>query len=188
MFIRNFQGTYERLSTTETLKTIRQKHDESLWDYVKCFCNARNAIPYIQYIEIINAFRDGVSDIKTMKEIAMKKLKTVVDLLAVADVCIEYFEARARLLESWGKGTSRKKEDHEVNTADRGDHKDQGDHEYHGKQSLEQKEKRPFRHPVDGEKWCEIHCTSGYDLEECKTFLDQKKMPSPAAPVPQEPR
>jgi hypothetical protein len=30
VFIRNFQGTYERPSTTETLKTIKQKHDESL--------------------------------------------------------------------------------------------------------------------------------------------------------------
>jgi hypothetical protein len=54
------------------LKTIRQKHDESLWDYVKCFCNTRNAIPYTHDIEIINAFHDRVSDIKTMKEIAMK--------------------------------------------------------------------------------------------------------------------
>jgi hypothetical protein len=47
MFIMNFQGTYERPSTAETLKTIRQKHDESLRDYVKYFCNARNATPYI---------------------------------------------------------------------------------------------------------------------------------------------
>jgi predicted RNA-binding protein with EMAP domain len=30
MFIGNFQGTYERLSIAETLKTIKQKHDESL--------------------------------------------------------------------------------------------------------------------------------------------------------------
>jgi fructose 1,6-bisphosphatase len=93
MFIGNLQGTYERLCTTETLKTIRQKHDESLWDYVKCFYNARNTIPYIQDIEIINAFHDGVNDIKTVKEIAMKKPKTVVDLLTVADVCIEASEA-----------------------------------------------------------------------------------------------
>jgi hypothetical protein len=106
MFIGNFQGTYERPSTAETLKTIRQKHDESLWDYVKCFCNARNAIPYIQDIEIINAFHDGVSDIKTIEEIDLKKPKTVADLLAVTDVCIEASEARARLLESQGKGTS----------------------------------------------------------------------------------
>jgi hypothetical protein len=47
IFIGNFQGTYERPSTIETLKTIRQKHAESLWDYVKYFCNARNTIPYI---------------------------------------------------------------------------------------------------------------------------------------------
>jgi hypothetical protein len=106
MFIGNFQGTHEHPSTTESLKIIRQKHDESFWDYVKRFCNARNAIPYIQDIEIVNAFRDGVNYIKTVEEISMNKLKTVADLLAVTDVCIEAFEARARPLESWGKGTS----------------------------------------------------------------------------------
>jgi hypothetical protein len=95
IFIRNFQATYERPSTVETLKTIRQKYDESLRDYVKYLCNVRNAIPYIQDIEIINAFRDGVSDIKTVEEIIMKKPKMVADLLAIADVCIEASEARA---------------------------------------------------------------------------------------------
>jgi hypothetical protein len=184
MFTRNFQGTYERPSTVKTLNIIRQKHDESLWDYVKYFCNARNAILYIPDIEIINAFRDGVIDIKTMKEIAMKKPKTVADLLAVADVCIEASEARPRLLEYRGKGTSRKKDDHEVNTADRGDHKDLGDHGYHDKQSSEQKEKRPFWRPDDAEKWCKIQRTTGHDIEECKTFLDRKKMPPPIVPMP----
>jgi hypothetical protein len=47
MFIKNFQGTYKHPSTAQTLKTIKQKHDESLRDYVKCFCDARNTIPYI---------------------------------------------------------------------------------------------------------------------------------------------
>jgi hypothetical protein len=98
MFIENFQGTYELSSTAETFKTIKQKHDESLRDYVKHFYNARNVIPYIQEIEIINAFCDGVSNIKTVEEITMKKPKTVVDLLTVADTCIEASEARARLL------------------------------------------------------------------------------------------
>jgi hypothetical protein len=60
---------------------------------VKHFCNTRNAILYIQDIEIISAFHDGVSDIKAVKEIAMKKPKTVADLLAVADICIEASEA-----------------------------------------------------------------------------------------------
>jgi hypothetical protein len=154
---------------------------------VKHFYNVRNAIPYIQDIEIINAFRDEVSDIKTMEEITMKKLKIVVHLLAVANICIEASEARAWLLETRGKGTSRKKEDHEVNIADRGDLKDRGDRGYRGKQSSEQKEKIPFRCPNDAEKWCEIHRTAGHDLEECKTFLNQKKMPPPAALVPHEP-
>jgi hypothetical protein len=73
MFIGNFYDTYECPSLIEVLKTIMQKHAESLRDYEKHFCNTRNAIPYIQYIEIINTFCDLVSNIKTMKEIAMKK-------------------------------------------------------------------------------------------------------------------
>jgi hypothetical protein len=93
MFIGNIQDTYERPSITETLKTIRQEHDESLRDYVKYFCNTRKAIPYIQDIEIINAFHDGVSDIKTVEEITMKKPKMVTDLLAVTNVCIDASEA-----------------------------------------------------------------------------------------------
>jgi hypothetical protein len=48
----------------------------------------------------------------------MKKPKTVTDLLAVADICIEASEARARLLESHGKGPLRKRDDREVNTAE----------------------------------------------------------------------
>jgi hypothetical protein len=87
---------------------------------VKCFYNTRNAIPNIQNIEIINTFWDGVSDIKTVEEITMKKPKTVADLLAVADICIKASEARAGLLDSCNKGPPKKKqqEDREVNAAD----------------------------------------------------------------------
>jgi hypothetical protein len=93
MFIGNFQGTYKHSSTAESLKMIKQKPDESIWDYVKHFCNARNSIPNMQDFKIINAFCDRVSDIKTTEEIAMKKPKSVDDLLAVADVCIEALES-----------------------------------------------------------------------------------------------
>jgi hypothetical protein len=144
MFIGNFQGTYERLSTAETLKTIKQKQDESLHDYVKHFCNTKNDIPHIQDIEIINAFHDGINDVKTVEEIAMKKPKTAVDLLVVADICIEASKTRARLLEYRGKGPSTKRDDREVNTAERGDQKDRGGHQYRGKQFSDQKERRPF--------------------------------------------
>jgi hypothetical protein len=132
IFIRNIQVTYERPSTAETLKTIKQKHNKSLRDYVKHFCNDRNAISYIQDIKIINAFHDGVSDIKTVEEIAIKKHRTVADLLAVADVCIEASEARARLLESCGKGPSKKKQNNQkVSTTDQGDRKDRRGRGYH---------------------------------------------------------
>jgi hypothetical protein len=188
MFIRNFQGTSEHPSTTETLKPIKQKHDESLHDYVKRFCNVKNGILHIQDIEIINAFYDGVSDLKTTEEIVMKKPKTVADLLAVADVCIEASEARAQLMESHGKGLSKRRDDWEVNTVERGDQKDHGGYRYRGKQYSSQKERRPFRRPDSAEKWCEIHHTDGHDLEECKTFLDHKKMSPPAAQAPQDPR
>jgi hypothetical protein len=71
---------------------------------------------------------------------------------------------------------------------DRGYRKDCGDHGYRGKQSSDQKEKKHFYCSDDAEKWCKIHHTSGHYLEECKTFLDQKKMPLPAAPAPQDAR
>jgi hypothetical protein len=44
MFIGNFQSTYERPSAAETLKTVKQKLDKSLRDYV---CNAMNTISNI---------------------------------------------------------------------------------------------------------------------------------------------
>jgi hypothetical protein len=59
---------------------------------VKYFYNARNTILNIQDIEIINVFRNGVSDIKTVEEI-VKKPKMVVDLLVVANICIKASEA-----------------------------------------------------------------------------------------------
>jgi hypothetical protein len=51
---------------------------------------------------------------------------------------------------------------------------------------VDQKEKRHYHRAADIEKWCEIHHIVGHDLEECKTFLDRKKMPPPQAV--QEPR
>jgi hypothetical protein len=84
---------------------------------MKYFCNSRNAIPYIQDIEIINAFHDRVSDIKTVEEITMEKPKMVADMLAVTDICIGALETQVRLLDSRIKGSSKKKqEDQEVNT------------------------------------------------------------------------
>jgi hypothetical protein len=111
---------------------------------VKHFCKVRNAIPYIQDTEIINTFRDGVSDIKTMEEIAMKKPKMVADLLTIADACIEASEPWAGLFESHGKGASKKKQDdQEVNMTNRRDCKDRGDHRYRASSPLTRKKRCP---------------------------------------------
>jgi hypothetical protein len=45
-----------------------------------------------------------------VEEITMKKPKMVANLLTVADICMEAFEARPRLLESRNKGPPRKKQ------------------------------------------------------------------------------
>jgi hypothetical protein len=89
---------------------------------MKHLYNARNKIPHIQDTEIINAFRDGVNDIKTIEEIAMMKPKKVADLLVVTHVCIDASEARARLLDLHNTGTPKKKhlEDRELNATYRG--------------------------------------------------------------------
>jgi hypothetical protein len=44
-----------------------------------------------------------------VEEIAMKRPKTMADLLTVTDICIEASEAQDRLLESRGKGPLRKR-------------------------------------------------------------------------------
>jgi hypothetical protein len=107
----------------------------------------------------------------------MKKSRMVADLLAVTDVCIEASEAQARLIESCNKGPPRKKQQNNrvVNTVDH------GNRENHQQQPMDQKEKRCFRHPTDAKKWCKIHRITGHDMEECKNFLDHKKIPPPQA-------
>jgi hypothetical protein len=79
-----------------------------------------------------------------VEEIAMKKTKTMTNLLTVADVCIEASEARAHLLETWNKGPARKKQqnDWEVNTANHGGHRNHCNGGNHQQQPIEQKEKR----------------------------------------------
>jgi hypothetical protein len=64
-----------------------------------------------------------------VEENVIKKPKTVANLLTIADTCIEASEVRARLLESHGKGTTKKMQDNQkVNMTDRGDC---GDRSFH---------------------------------------------------------
>jgi hypothetical protein len=91
--LKTSKGRTSRPATAEMLKTIKQKTDKSLHDFVKHFCNSRNVILHIQDIKIINTFHDSVTDLKTVEEIAIKKVKTMANLLIVIDECIKALEA-----------------------------------------------------------------------------------------------
>jgi hypothetical protein len=75
---------------------------------MKYFCNTRNVISYIQDIEIINAFRDEVSDIKTVEEIAMKKPRTVADMLVVVDMSLSLSKPGLDFLSPAARGLQRR--------------------------------------------------------------------------------
>ena len=66
-FIGNFQGTWTHLPTSDTLRTLKQKRDESLKDFMTWFCKVCNEIIEIDDIEVIIAFKDTVTDVKTVE-------------------------------------------------------------------------------------------------------------------------
>jgi hypothetical protein len=73
-------------------------HAEAWWKPPRLreiFLQCQKLYPVHQDIKIINAFHDGVSDVKIVEEIAIKKPKIVAVLLVVADTCIEAVEAWA---------------------------------------------------------------------------------------------
>ena len=83
--------------TSETLRQLKQKHDESLKDFMTRFYKVRNEITEIEDIEVILAFKDAIRDVKTVEMVAERKPKTVAELLSVAEQCVEMAEARSRL-------------------------------------------------------------------------------------------
>ena len=70
------------------------------------FYKVRNEITEIDDIEVIITFKDAVRDVKTIEMVALKKPKTVVELLGIAEQSVEMAEARARL--ELAKKSSRK--------------------------------------------------------------------------------
>lgn len=132
----------------KTLNNVHQKHKETLKEYVRQFCTIWNSIPHIQDIEVINAFREGVTDGPTVDRLALKKPKTVGQLLAIANGCIEMAEARSLLEGGNGK---KKNDDREVHVTGSGAEASGGH----------------VKRPKGVEKWCSIHHSISHDLSEC---------------------
>ena len=83
-----------------------------------CFCKVRNEITEINDIDVIITFKDAVRDVKTIEMLALKKPKTVAELLGIAEQCVEMAEARARLEPQ--KKSTRKEKSHVWEVANTG--------------------------------------------------------------------
>ena len=57
----NFQGTYVRPGNSWDLRGCRQKPNESLRDYVRCFSKQCTELPSVTNVEVINAFLEGTT-------------------------------------------------------------------------------------------------------------------------------
>jgi hypothetical protein len=94
-FVANFMPTYERPTTRNDLKAVRQYKGETLHQYIQRFSQMRNKIPRISNKEVISVFSTGVSDIKMRKKLSVNdELTSVVRLFEIADRCAKAEEGR----------------------------------------------------------------------------------------------
>jgi hypothetical protein len=86
---------YERPATKNDLKAVCQYKGEMLRQYIQCFSQMRNKIPWISNEEVISAFSTGVSDIKMREKLSVNdELTSVVRLFEIADRCAKAEEGR----------------------------------------------------------------------------------------------
>jgi hypothetical protein len=87
--------TYERPTTKNDLKAVRQYKGETLCQYIQRFSQMRNKIPRISNEEVISTFSMGVSDIKMREKLSVNdELTSVVRLFEIADRCAKAEEGR----------------------------------------------------------------------------------------------
>jgi hypothetical protein len=86
---------YERPTTKNDLKAMRQYKGETLCQYIQRFSQMRNKIPRISNEAVISAFSTGVSDIKMREKLSVNdELTSVVRLFEIADKCTKAEEER----------------------------------------------------------------------------------------------
>jgi hypothetical protein len=87
--------TYERPTTKNDLKAVRQYKGETLHQYIQRFSQMRNKIPRISNEEVISAFSTGISKIKMREKLSVNdELTSVVRLFEIADRCTKAEEGR----------------------------------------------------------------------------------------------
>jgi hypothetical protein len=87
--------TYERPTTKNDLKAVRQYKGEMLCQYIQRFSHMKNKIPQISNEEVISAFSTGVADIKMKEKLFVNDEPTsVVRLFEIADRCAKAEEGK----------------------------------------------------------------------------------------------
>jgi hypothetical protein len=69
--VANFMPTYERPTTKNDLKAVRQYKGEMLRQYIQRFSQTRNKFPRISNEEVISVFSAGITDIKMKQKLYM---------------------------------------------------------------------------------------------------------------------
>jgi len=80
----NFQGTYKRPGNPWDLKNYRQKANETLHGYIRCFSWQCNEPPNVADIDVIGAFLSGTTYESLVHKLGRKGPRTTKELLDIA--------------------------------------------------------------------------------------------------------
>ena len=84
VFVGNFQGTYVRPGNSWDLKSCRQKPDQSLRDFIRCFSKQRIELPSVSDSEVVQDFLSGTSCRDLVRELGRNVPTSAAALLDVA--------------------------------------------------------------------------------------------------------
>ena len=69
------------------LLAVRQRQGETLRQYIQCFSQAHNTIPYISPATVIMAFSEGVTNKQLVGKLETHNVETVSELFTLVDKC-----------------------------------------------------------------------------------------------------
>ena len=105
-FVGAFTGGHKPPGQESDLHLLAQKEGEPLRKYIQRFSRVQRNIPDVHPIAVISAFHQNVRNRRMRGEMAMRKVKDVSELYAMADKCARAEEGRKLPGESAGAGGS----------------------------------------------------------------------------------
>jgi hypothetical protein len=83
VFEGNFKGTYMLPDNSWDLRSCKQKPDESLHDYIRCFSKQRTELPNITDSDVIMAFLSGTTSKELVRELGRNTPITANELMDI---------------------------------------------------------------------------------------------------------